>query len=146
RGAAEFVRTLGPDVPVFLYSGLVESENLDWEKSTEREKYITAPFQAYSVPNTILPVPLDWMAERAKRYEAAEIDPVVQSAKKIALVAFDEMKLNGVNSGIVLKGELEKRGFKVTGDRRFGLVDAMVLEKAIPPNPRAASFNTKSGS
>jgi hypothetical protein len=55
--------SLGPDTPVFVYTGFSESRRLDWVRDPGRSRLFVAPFVAYPVEGHIYALPLKLNAQ-----------------------------------------------------------------------------------
>lgn len=65
RASMEAVREYSGSAapPVFVRSGLAESNRLPWREATRPDNYVLAPLAAYPVRNPVLPLPFDLTPE-----------------------------------------------------------------------------------
>jgi mannosyltransferase len=56
--AAANAWTEGPSTPVLVYTGFSESRRLDWVEDPEHSQLFLAPFLAYPIQGTMIPLPL----------------------------------------------------------------------------------------
>jgi hypothetical protein len=59
RGAVEFANGVvaGRDTPILVWTGLVESKDLEWFQAAENRDYMLAPFFFYRLAGRVIPVP-----------------------------------------------------------------------------------------
>lgn len=113
RQSAQFVRQHDRDVPILLYSGLIESEQVDWEGNIEREEYITSPFRAYPAPHRVIPIPSNLDTPLGKRYYDGVLQPILQSEKVLVVAyAFPARAVlpRSIQSALEANGFVKERG------------------------------------
>lgn len=119
KQASQFVREQSPDLPVLLYSGLIESEQVDWEEGDERAKYISAPLQAYPVPNRIVSIPSNFDTPAKAEYYGRVVKPLLEDYESLLFILWRGPKEGREPS--LFGGKLE--GFELSvRETRSGLV------------------------
>lgn len=83
-----------PDVPVLLYSGLVESKLLPWLADARHSRYLSAPIQYYAVPNTVALLPPSFSATSLE-YSRTVVQPLLQRSGSAFLVCLDQRMTQG---------------------------------------------------
>jgi uncharacterized membrane protein len=129
RGASRYLQQQSREVPIFLYSGLVEGEALDWEDSWEREMYVNVPLYAYPIPQSIYPIPASIGSERARSYREGVLLPSVAREQAIFFAGHSRMRYKDSTAAQTLRKFFVDQGFQITDEKRFGEVEVVRFER-----------------
>jgi hypothetical protein len=104
RPALETIRQF-PDNPVFVRSGLAESNRIAWRDGARPDSFVLAALSAYPIHNPVLPLPYHLTPE-VQQYVKGKLDTDLRNAPRVLLVADDNADVNSW-----MQSEMKARGY-----------------------------------
>lgn len=98
----------GRTVPVFVRSGLAESNLLDWQAGNTASSYAYAPLAAYPLLHPLLPLPY-YLTPDVEAHVKNLLATSLAGVKRVALVA-----ASGSEIGVWVRAEMERHGYRTT--------------------------------
>ena len=117
---------LPADSPVFLYSGLVESKEIDWLSDMERCGYFLAPASYYGFDRNITLLPPTFKSTEAQIYRNERVAPILNQHSHFILICRRNFtSLDGdirTENCAAYRDFFERAGFKLVKAREAGIV------------------------
>jgi hypothetical protein len=85
KGAAKSLEQEAEDIPVILYSGLIELESLSWLETPERYDYLSAPILTYPIKQTPILANSNPYSFNGDYYKKV-IEPVISKSSALVLI------------------------------------------------------------
>ena len=88
RAPLHHLQTIDPagTAAVFMQSGFVESNAVDWQHAMNADSYLYAALIAYPIRESAIPLPME-SSDDARSYCLAQLNGPLQNAKKIVIIA-----------------------------------------------------------
>lgn len=128
---------LDRDVPILLFTGLIESYQVDWLSDPGEADYLSAPLVYYETGHPIYLLPLSIQESDSKVYWNDRVVPLIGARTQLLLVVNQSVTWRvGGEATAASEGylkSLEVLGFKIRTSSDTGKVKVFHLEAKVPP-------------
>jgi hypothetical protein len=91
RGAVEFTNgaVAGRDTPILVWTGLVESKDLEWFQAAENRDYMLAPFFFFRLAGRVIPVPHPMSVDQLEDFMSDTDAGALREEPTVLVLAYD---------------------------------------------------------
>lgn len=123
-----------PEVPILAYTGLVESQDLDWVIDSEKQSYFLSPFSYYLLPHPPIPF-LPWSCPKSENEKGpfSYLRSILEARNHLFLIA--RLTVSESADGNKLSTELSKDclsgyGFKPVNTYTYSTLEVIEFKRA----------------
>lgn len=122
----------GSNIPVIVYTGIVEAQDTDWLIHPEKKNYLLSPFAAYKLDRKPFLLPASFEQEGAAKYLEETVFPELNEGRQFYLIlrmTYLVLNHSPVFSDFYLTKKMGLAGFLPKNSKSFGHVKVITFEK-----------------